>query len=413
MAKHELSSDKNKVILGDQEWLRYEATHKSPHMFFDAVRGRFDLPKTSWHPKEVNKILHENFGSKIPYRFGAAMYNTFIKANLPYETHFAVRGFGLKWKTYIPQLVNEAVTYNYLVQQAVRDNTVNLLPLMLKKKMDTQQLKSLYGKGLWKKLANTSKSRMKYLALVIDHNPEWADIRTCILDEVRGYAGWDDSEILAAKVAPKAGTYRRTHHLIQDTQRMARQLGEEVNRKWSLKRWNEEHDRMTKEVTAKKYSSNDFAEVVVYEEGPYTFTLLTNQRDIAIEGTVMKHCVASYAMAAARGNYAVFKVEGKERATLGLRKPTGMGSTMLGMGLYFDQCYGQFNSMVSEELREAAYKVVDKHNDYLRLRDGRVSGSGDQDPRSVVDLGWQGVPVNQQLRRDAIPPVLFPDIDWA
>ena len=415
MAKHELSSDKNRVILGDKEFHIYQPAPKTYYGFLDFARMqhfRFDFQGMP-HPKVLNKALHESFGSKIPYRFNAAMYNTFIKANLPYEAYFAVKGTKKYWNTFLPALVTSAVNNNHLVQQAVKDKTLNLLPLMLRKQMDTQQLKALYGKGLWKKLANTSKSRMKLLAPLIDESPEWADMRTCILYEVDGRAGWDGRETIAARVAPKAGTYYATYHLVTDTARMASQVGEEVNPNWSLKRWNEEHDRLTKEIMTKKYSSRDFTEVVTYEEGPYTFTLLTNQRDIAIEGSLMRHCVGSYAMAAERGSYAVFRVEGKERATLGLRKPSGMGSMALGMGLCFDQCYGQCNARVSDELGVAAHKIVERHNDYLRLRDGRISGSGDQDPRSVMDLGWQGVPINQQLRGNAVTAVWFDDINWA
>jgi len=416
MAKYELSSKKNTVLLGDKEFTFFTNTSKSYFQFYWEMAGRgFELGQYDNHPKVLHKVLHEAFGSKIPYRFGAAMYNTFIRDNFPVETHFAMRFTGKNWKLFSPTLVKRAITRIDLVQQAVKDNTLNLLPLMIRMGMDTQELKRHFGKGTWKKLSKTSKSRMMYLSQYLEVEDvsarEWVDVRTCMLRAASGLH--HDVELIAAKIAPKVGTLRDTEILVYDTINMARRLGETYSTKWSYRRWNEAHAEFTKGFYTKKYSDKPFTEVVSYEEGPYTFTLLNSKAAIAIEGSTMRHCVGSYADYASTGRYAVFKVEGKERATLGLRKPTGMGSTMLGMGLYFDQCYGQFNSMVSEELREAAYKVVDKHNDYLRLRDGRVSGSGDQDPRSVMDLGWQGVPVNQQLRGNAVPAVWIDDADWA
>lgn len=412
MAKYELSSKKNTVILGDKEFTRYFlAGKKSYHQFlYWAKEEGFDVYDGNGHPKEVNKVLCGAFGSKIPLRFSAAMHNVFIRDNIPREAYFAVSHLGHKWNIFNPQLVNTAAYYNHLVQQAVRDNTLNLLPLMLHKKMDTQQLKAHYGKGLWKRLANTSKSRMRYLSVLIDDNPEWADIRTCILSQTRVALFNSDKGLIAAKIAPKGDMYSATCHMVNDTLRMARQMGVITNPNWSYKRWQEEHDNLSKAILTRSYSDTPFTEVVTYEEGPYTFTLLNNRRDIALEGSTMRHCVGSYAEKAARGGYAVFKVEGKERATLGLHKHH---SLVDGTSMRFDQCYGFGNSRCSDELIAAAYKILGRHNDYCRLRDGRVSGSSDQDPRSVLDYGRQAVPLDQRLRGNEIPAVWIDDLNWA
>lgn len=413
MAKYELSSKKNVVLLGDKEFTFFTNIAKSYHQFYWDMAGRgFELGQYDNHPKVLHKVLHEAFGSKIPYRFGAAMYNTFIRDNFPVETHFAMRFTGKNWKLFSPSLVKRALTRIDLVQQAVKDNTLNLLPLMIRTGMNTQELKQRFGSGTWKKIAKTSKSRMMYLSQYLEVEDEsvkgWVDIRTCMLRAASGLH--HDVELIAAKIAPKAGTLRATEILIYDTMEMAKRLGETCNPNWSYRRWNEAHDEFTKNFYTKKYSSKPFTEVVSYEEGPYTFTLLNSQSEIAIEGSTMRHCVGSYAERAARGDYAVFKVEGKERATLGLYKHHSM---VEGTGMMFDQCYGFGNSRCSDELIAAAYKILGRHNDYLRLRDGRVSGGGNQDPRSVLDHGRQGVPLDQRLRGNAIPAVWIDDLNWA
>jgi hypothetical protein len=395
MAKYELTSGKNVVYLGDVDFTMYAQPLKNSFMFSQYLLsgGRFkDLYFPNHHPKLINKTLHEYFGSKIYLRFPAAMYNTFIRDNIPYEAHFAVSYNGYHWKKFDTAKVNVAVLHNHLVQQAVKDKTLNVLPLMLHKRMDTQQLKAHYGKGLWKKLANTSKTRMKYLAPLIDGNEEWVSIRSGILEKLNPAMNPlqpQTATLIAAKIAPTVSRFGATNHIVRDTLILAQDHGEEVNYNWSLARWSEEHNRLA----AKKYESNfskkPFTDVVTYEEDGYTFTLLNTEFDIALEGTSMRHCVASYAKRASQGNYQVFKVEGKERATLGLyyrvaRWLVNDDTTEI----TFDQCYGYRNSSVSERLRAAAYKVMEKQNDCLRLRDRRPDKAGNEGSCTLVHSGW-------------------------
>lgn len=410
MALHELSSKKNVVLLGDREYRFYFPTSKNYHFFYDWAFSDFDLGSVgerSYHPKNVNKVLHTAFGSKIPMRFSAAMFNTFIRDNIPKEAWFAVTRKGFHWKKFDSGLVNIAVEYNHLVQQAVKDNTLNLLPLMLQHQKDTQQLKALYGKGLWKRLASTSKSRMKYLAPLIENDPAWIEVRTGILHEAwpayfmtgtaNAYAG-----LIAARLAPTIKEYHATHMIVRDTTYMATNQGEVVNQNWSLNRWKEEHDRLTRLTLIKKYSPKPFCDVAVYEEEGYTFTLLNSQMDIAAEGQLMGHCVGSYATRAAADKYAVFRVEGKERATLGLIRfdDWSRGARPVS-GLEYDQCYGRFNAYVSDDLANAAHKVVKRHNDSIRLRDGQPLRQGHEDTRLVVEHRRVEVPIDQLPQRYA------------
>lgn len=410
MAKHELSSSKNKVILGHKEFTRYIPAPTSPYGFHQFISHRgFGTLDFNAHPKVLYKNLHEAFGSKIWIRFNGAMYNTFVKANIPKEALFAVSHRGYHWKKLDVTLVNAAVEYNHLVQQAVKDKTLNLLPLMLHTGMDTQQLKQHFGKGLWKRLANTSKSRMAYLAPMVKHNPDWIDVRTGILARhqtfVSRYAT-SGSYIIAAKIAPTIKDYRQTSDIVFDTMRMAEQCGSEVNKDWSYRRWKEEHETLSKLILTKDFTTVPFTDVVTYQKDGYTFTLLNTQFDIALEGKTMRHCVGSYAKKASLGDYHVFKVEGHgERATLGVRDYVEE--------LKFDQCYGHCNQSVSDRLNTAAHKIVKEHDDYIRLRDGRSAGTGDEGSRSVLDQRRQDLPLYELVRRDALPAANIFDIDWA
>jgi hypothetical protein len=77
--------------------------------------------------------------------------------------------------------------------------------------------------------------------------------------------------------------------------------------------------------------------------------LLVSQADIATEGATQHHCVASYARWAAMGKYAVFRIDGKERATAGV------------VGHVVDQVYGACNAQVSDECRAFASKVAARY----------------------------------------------------
>lgn len=378
MAKFELTSGKNLVRLGDREFTQWSQPARDPYSFFWWAEGAGFFEGTysgSCHPKVLNKKLCDNFGSKIPLRFSAAMWNTFVKSNIPQEAMFAFSRLGYKWKQLDPFLVNMAVDHNHLVQQAVQDNTLNLLPLMLRMNKTPQELKGYFGKGLWKTLASTSKTRMLYLSRYISYNPGWADVRTGILKSCRILDAGSSAAVLAAKLAPTIKDFERVQNTVWDTARMAYRLEEEVNPKWSLKRWEEEHERLIKLTNLGKYSDKPFCEVEVFEEDGYTFTLLNNPAAIGTEGQLMGHCVGSYAHLAKSGDYAVFKVEGdKERATLGLRV-----SHSLALGSYFnyDQCYGKFNKPVSAGLRDAALKTIGKYNESVRHRNERILGGAD------------------------------------
>jgi hypothetical protein len=403
MALYELTSGKDFVKLGDKVFSKYEEVPKNPFSFNQWLNlhardysVKFYQGNDTVLPRVLNKGLHENFGSKITLRLNAALYNTFIKANFPRETYFAISRAGRRWNTFSPHMVDRASENKHLIDQAVKDKTINLIPLMLEFQEDLQQLRKRFGKGLWKQLAHTSKTRMKLLAPLLRYSTELTSLRTGILPLVSCYhmttMDIDRHVLTAAKVAPRIEDFERTLGIVRDTMRMADRAGVEVNHNWSWRRWNEEHDRLSWDVARKGYSEKKFAEDCVFTQGDYTFTLLTSQADIAAEGMQMRHCVASYAHTASIGNYAVFKIDGKERATLGLTigsirdedNPTG--SRVLHAML--QQCYGHSNKIISDELRNTLPDIIRMYNGLIRHGNGRAATASKESSCAVVDNEW-------------------------
>jgi hypothetical protein len=375
MALYELTSGKDFVKLGDKVFSKYEEVPRDAFQFNDWLLQSFPQPHEFEPdvpdliaPRLVNRKLCYLFGSKITLRLNAALYNTFIKSNFPVETYFAINRQGKRWRTFSPVDVNHAIANKHLIDQAVKDHTINLIPLMLTYEEDTQQLRKRFGKGLWKQLSHTSKTRMRYLAPLLHKNTEFVTVRTGILKKIsiweefvyRNNPEFDPAKIAAAKIAPRVADFEHTEMVIRDTLRMAQRQRSEVNYDWSYRRWNEEHELLSREINKSRFPDKKFTEDCIFTEGGYTFTLLTSQLDIATEGNTMKHCVSSYARTASNGDYAVFKVEGKERATLGIVIDNVNKASL-------QQCYGYCNTMVCDDLRSVLPLIVRMYDDTLRL----------------------------------------------
>ena len=364
MAKYELTSSKNCVKLGDYEFTSFFNIKPNPYAFYDTIQQYLKVEGfKDWQPKNLNKTLHENFGSKMPYRFSSAMYNTFIRDNFPMHLYPMLRRTGFHWKEFQTQKVAQAIRNYHLVEQAIKDKTENVLPLMLERGKTTQELKQEFGKGLWKKLAATSFTRMVHLAplLAFEGGHRFVDVRSGILPRVDLYRRPQVSYI-AAKIAPTIDKFQDTLLLVRDTVDMGHYYPVPD---WSLRHYKEEHDKLVKEIYTKKFSDKVFFEEQVLYEGEYKFTLLNSQLKIGLEGAEMGHCVGSYAGRASRSDYLVFKVEGKERATLGISVSRDYHNPLI-KEYVFDQVYGKYNQRVSDTLQTTAHKVVQSFNEETR-----------------------------------------------
>lgn len=95
---------------------------------------------------------------------------------------------------------------------------------------------------------------------------------------------------------------------------MAFQLGKTVNLNWSERRWKEEHDLMAKEITSILYQAENrdlkIAKPYLEISEKTGYRLLRTSAELAVEGMLKKHCVASYSNSVDSGRCAIFNIDG-------------------------------------------------------------------------------------------------------
>jgi len=134
-------------------------------------------------------------------------------------------------------------------------------------------------------------------------------------------------------------------------------LNEKINFKWSDKKLNEVHTNWTYKIM--QFEINEIGDFELnYNdklEIPFNGKLLSKQRDVYMEGAVMKHCIyTNYWERIKKQNYFVISVKEVANFTVGIRK--------LGDEFIIDQVYGIRNSPVDQE-----YKTI--LNEWIELTD--------------------------------------------
>ena len=308
------------------------------------------------HPKSVHKFFAEMLGPRFNYRFFAANYWLWVGNRMTNRTGNMLRFEGQHWQKYDPSLVTMANASLPYVNEAERDGLYHLIPAILLYGTSPQGIRAKIGRGAWRRVATNSMSRNLLLMRAARRGRreglEEAFIR--LLDLPSGvlpavHNGGDEDEAIAAKITPRKRVieFDRTLHIVRDTRRMM--LPDEFNSQWGLARMQREHELATKAIMQRQYSTKAFAAPWSFAEGGFSAELLTSQADIATEGAIQHHCVASYARSAAMRKYAVFRIDGKERATAGV------------VNHIVDQVYGACNAQVSDECRAFASKVAARY----------------------------------------------------
>lgn len=166
------------------------------------------------------------------------------------------------------------------------------------------------------------------------------------------FKDWDICFFAGTKAVFKDGPdFDHVHMLYTDTKRM----GIEVNPEWSVKRLQKEHDAEAKRRAMAQYSSAEWAKPEQHEIDGFTFTRLVSDAEIALEGMEMRHCIAHHIAKARRGAVLVYKITGRERASLAFdtnqKKISSLG------GAYFE-IKGPCNKRVSLDCLVAAKKLA-------------------------------------------------------
>ena len=311
-----------------------------------------------------------------------------------------------------------------VVKVCLEDNQKHMIPICATFNTTPHELKNSIPKHLWKKLINNSLTRNGLIAqkmpsvhsamVDVSHENRLSpalcsssmlkfglfiyplnslQVRRDLNAEERMLVNLTSDRLAREnKLLTKESEFKYLRQVIYDTVVAAKKVDEVVNPKWSWKRWQEEHNRITKLEQQLRYSDERFGYTGFmfvpkdFSSYGYTATLLSSERLIANEGIDMDHCVAGYAGHSSQGYYLVYSITDREgqRSTLGVRtlgaiqsifdtgdnpsrRLTGYvraygGSTSKNF-FYKDQHYGKHNSHVTQETKLFGEYVVKLIND--------------------------------------------------
>lgn len=323
-------------------------------------------------PKNKYKAFTEKFNI-TPSKFAALCKATHYKYYVaPVKEWVSKYGFTSFKKYPDEKKVGAILKVKEILEQAKRDRIENIAPLVIKTKKSPQEMKKDFGKGLWKKLTHNSASRNKLIAQratgghLISAMQERSStaLKLGVSDEFLALRDIPWSSLVGG-----AGKVKTIARFVGDYKRMQEQMGLPVSRtlKWSTAK--ELHDTAIRAYNERRQLTyiQDFnisTEVPreVKQDG-YTLTLLTSGLQVVDEGREMHHCVGSYARDIAEGRYLVYKVEGEERATLGISISHESGAP----AYQYQQCYKKCNESVSGKTKAAALTLIAAIN-----KEGRV-----------------------------------------
>ena len=355
-----------------------------------------ELVKGLWEVRETNETYQKNTKWGLTqmrkkevirngYKYFTATYGVcptrvvkifnaavFKGAILPYKEYFPLF-YHYRSKSIDPAQFIKVVKNAELLEQATKDGQKNILPLILNQELPPQKLKSVLGKGVWKKLTRNSFHRNKILVNYKD------------ISEVMNY------DSTALKIAykhwsPKPSAHHWLKHVVgvpyskhnesdasmklttySDTKDMAARLQLPFNEKWGLLKMNEKHteySRLQQRLAEQRriVCDKDYAERLVklkatdlstfykqttWEKDGVTATVLTTYERIVEEGSEMRHCVAGYAERCLNKDYVVVSLtDGTIRTTLGAHTDLGIDSSYR---FSENQHYGKCNSRVEDE----------------------------------------------------------------
>lgn len=145
---------------------------------------------------------------------------------------------------------------------------------------------------------------------------------------------------------------------VKDVIRMARQQQRRVRLEWSARRWQEEHDRLSRAETLQRLGEQNVRYALDEVEGllPPRFCgyLIRSSRRLGMEGLRQRHCVASYHSQIQAGYCAIASVFiAHERWTVQLSR-TGDAKAPLRIS----QIRSRFNKVPTLEVRETIHREL-------------------------------------------------------
>jgi len=308
--------------------------------------------------KALNAFYSEQLGPKFNRRFQAANFYMWIGNRMSQTTGNMLRKRGrMGWRHYSDMLVYKANQVLPYIREAEADGLFHLIPAIVIFGAPPSAIRREIGPATWRRIAHNSRTRNMRIMQTVEKCEGGAisgkDAFVKLLDVRSGLLGgmsWcTEGTLVAARLAPRSNalSLMETVHIVRDAQRM---LGT-INPAWGLARLRREHDEAMLESRRKTFSATNFTTDWSFAEGGYNATLLTSALAINMEGATQHHCVGSYWRDASKGFYAVVKVDGAERATIGLIQTHPKGWAV-------DQVYAACNGQVSGKCRDFAHKVA-------------------------------------------------------
>lgn len=236
-----------------------------------------------------------------------------------------------------------------VIAQAEADGIPQVAPLLVAFRGPPSLVRARLGRGLWRRVhhsdlalnarrADTWLRTALDFALIMDMAPKLFPSAASLVEQVgrEGYA-------FVARRTARPKDAKELAHYVRDYLAMGGQL----NPEWTVKRLREEHDREAAFMARRCASDAPWAEPWSWEHDGFIFTRLISDVDFQQEALTQKHCIASYAYRAKKGEQIAFRIEGRERATL-----------MFSMKGRSAELKAARNGPVSDRLREVAPEVA-------------------------------------------------------
>jgi hypothetical protein len=389
MQKIEVDWEKRVVRLGDL-YLLHQYVNNIGYPW--VARNVCKLPvyarssgKAPCGTKEKNKQMTELLGvspSKFAKMIKGAQYSLWIKGkeDLIYK-------YGIRNKCRIPLILDAITKHIDVIRQYQEDGLDNLVPLAICFGKSTKELKTIFGKGLWKKICSTCETRNKHIMgicvnsyFTLNHKRQ-IDIvkrlfemssttlkkgslrlnRTYIFMD--SYV-WADAQLKANKELQQDRLFTDYCRLYRDTKTMADQVGESFNPGWSRSKMLKKHREFTDLFMLRKYSKepfvfNCFVEPVI-EKDNLRAVLIDSPYKLHLQGADQGHCVASYLQSIKSGKYLVYDIQedGKTKSTLGIS--IKYNSDMNFTNFEYDQHYAKYNERPEEHISDFSKFVLRK-----------------------------------------------------
>ncbi len=219
--------------------------------------------------------------------------------------------------------------------------------ILLGKLTNCEDIVKQYVKSLHVKNVNW-KSYIRYLYKL--HYPslilQWLDKATTDINAAMEYIAESDFSM-----------QRQFHDIVFQ----ALALNKKINPKWSVKRMDEEHIKMTRELMQSDIEEKE--QIPIHENYPefsYPCKLLNTEREVFQEGKEMHHCIyTNYWNKIKQKKYLGISFSEPERFTLGLRVSEN--------GYVFDQAYLKYDNKISQESQDMINVFLNDPNVQVQL----------------------------------------------